>query len=80
MFWVYILESLKNGKYYIGQTNNLTKRIADHNRGKDFSSKIGMPWRLIFSQTAKTRKEAMKIEKYLKLLKSRARIINYIAG
>lgn len=80
MFWVYVLKSLKNGKYYIGQTNNLTKRLKEHNRGKDHSSKIGLPWIFVASKIFETRKEAMRTEKIIKNLKSKARLNIYIAG
>jgi len=35
MFWVYVLEN-PYGKFYIGHTGNLRKRIADHNRTDSF--------------------------------------------
>ena len=78
MFWVYIIKSIKNGRYYVGQTNNIKRRIIDHNRGKDHSSKIGMPWVLQISKLVTTRKDAMRLEKSLKKLKSRERIEQFI--
>ncbi|WP_131838622.1 GIY-YIG nuclease family protein [Acetobacteroides hydrogenigenes] len=32
-FWVYILYSAKLDRYYIGSTNNLARRLAEHERG-----------------------------------------------
>ena len=80
MFYIYILESLKSKQYYIGQTNSLEKRIKDHNRGKDHSSKIGLPWKLKTYKICATRSEAMILERKLKNLKSREKLNNYIAG
>ena len=80
MFWVYILQSLRTNHYYIGQTNNLERRLKDHERGKDFSSRLGMPWQLVFSKECQTRKEAMALEKYLKSLKSRVRLEKFYRG
>ena len=80
MFYVYIIKSIRTNKHYIGQTNNLGRRIKDHNRGKDHSSKIGKPWVLIASKEFTTRKESINIERKIKNLKSRERINKFIAG
>jgi putative endonuclease len=69
MSWVYIL-SLKNGKYYIGSTNNLQQRISDHTRGKSPYTKKFLPIKLEFSQEFPDISSAGKTEKYLKKLKS----------
>ena len=65
MFYIYILKN-KNGKIYIGQTNNLTDRLRRHNSGLMKSTKFGLPWEIIYSEPFKTRQEAMKREKNLK--------------
>ena len=46
--YVYVLESLKDGERYIGYTNNLRKRLEEHNKGKNFSTKFRLPFRLIY--------------------------------
>ncbi|OGY43021.1 MAG: hypothetical protein A2729_05660 [Candidatus Buchananbacteria bacterium RIFCSPHIGHO2_01_FULL_39_14] len=46
MYYVYILKSQKDGKLYIGYTNNLKVRLEKHNQGKSFSTKRRGP--LIF--------------------------------
>jgi putative endonuclease len=43
MFYVYILYSEKLDKYYVGSTNDLLRRLNDHNRGKTNYSKQGVP-------------------------------------
>ncbi len=73
-YWVYILKSLRTTqrkKYYIGHTNNLERRLKDHNRGKDHSSKCGRPWKIVFKKKLASRKQAINYEKYLKSLKSK---------
>ncbi len=66
-------------KLYIGQTNNLIKRIERHNNGKNFSTKNRGPWKVVFSKEFDSRNEAMKFEKYLKSLKNQQYIFeNYI--
>lgn len=43
----YILYSCSLGKYYIGQTNDLDKRLQQHNAGHGKYTKHGAPWDLI---------------------------------
>ncbi|MBK8495377.1 MAG: GIY-YIG nuclease family protein [Chitinophagaceae bacterium] len=37
--FVYILQSLKDGKYYIGETHDVEARLLFHNSGKQRSTK-----------------------------------------
>ena len=59
---VYILQSKLNGRYYIGSTINLDRRLNEHFAG---------PFDLRFSQNFETIEEARKIELKLKKLKRR---------
>ena len=45
-FCVYILESQKNGKYYIGSTDDIDRRINQHNLGQVVSTRNTRPWRV----------------------------------
>ena len=47
-FYTYVLLSLKDNEYYIGYTNNLRKRLEEHNLGKNFSTKPRRPLKLIY--------------------------------
>jgi len=71
MGYLYILQSEKNGKYYIGSTNNLMRRLAEHNSGQTTSLKNLLPVRLVFSKFYANLKEARKTELHLKRMKSR---------
>ncbi|QQG42984.1 MAG: GIY-YIG nuclease family protein [Candidatus Giovannonibacteria bacterium] len=66
MFYVYVLESIKNSKLYIGYTNDLRKRLDEHNRGLNFSTKPFRPWRLIYYEACLNKVDAGRREKYLK--------------
>jgi len=66
MFYTYILFSEKMQKHYVGQTNNIEKRIERHNLQKEKSTKYGTPWKLIYSEKLPTRSEAMLKEKQIK--------------
>lgn len=64
--YVYVLESLKHKDLYVGYTNDLNKRIKEHNRGLVFSTKPYLPWRIIFFEAYRNEKDAKRREKYLK--------------
>jgi len=66
MYYVYILESLKNNSFYIGYTEDLRKRIVEHNSGKNLSTKPFRPYKLIFYEAFINRKDAKNREIYLK--------------
>lgn len=69
MFYTYILQSKPSGKYYIGQTNNLTQRVLRHNNHPDTYTKEKGPWRIVHTETFDTRAEAMRREKQIKSYK-----------
>jgi len=71
MFTVYVIKSQSTGKIYAGQTADLTKRLARHNKElhynpKGYTAKNKGPWKLVYQETHKTRTEALKKERYLK--------------
>lgn len=73
MYYVYVLESDKDSRHYIGHTNNLERRILEHNTNrnrKKYTSSRG-PWQLLFYEAFATRAEAMKRERFLKTGKGR---------
>ena len=65
-YYVYALESIKFGNFYIGQTTDLRKCLAEHNRGLNFSTKPYLPWRLIYYEACLDKDDAERREKYLK--------------
>lgn len=66
---VYILESITDGRYYIGSTINLESRLKHHISGHTPSTKRFGKIKLVFSQEYTSLKEARIIEKKLKKLK-----------
>ena len=78
MFYTYILKSKLTGSYYIGQTNDIVKRLHLHNSGYNKSTKNGLPWELVYSEKYNTRSEAVRRENYIKGKKSKAYIENLI--
>jgi len=77
-YFVYILKSLKDLRFYIGQTNNLDDRIKRHDSGKVKATKHRRPLELVYSEIYNSRLKAMKREKYLKSLKSSKYILENI--
>jgi putative endonuclease len=69
MAYVYILESLRDGRYYIGSTKDLGQRLKHHESGFTPSTKRFGKIKLIFKQEYNSLKEARYIEKKLKSLK-----------
>ena len=67
MFFVYIIYSKKVSKKYIGQTEDLSLRLEQHNSDyfQSYTNNKG-PWELIHSECYATRSEALLREKYLK--------------
>ena len=78
MYFVYIIESGVNGKYYIGQTADLTARMERHNKGRNRSTKAYVPWRLRWWKEFGTRSEAVKVEAQLKALKKRTVVEKFV--
>ena len=66
MFVVYCLRTLKTGNLYTGLTNNIERRLIEHNQGRNRSTKAYIPYVLLFTEPFDTRIEARKREKYLK--------------
>lgn len=71
MFWVYILESLKNGSYYVGYSEDVDGRLLKHNAGKVKATRYVRPLKIIHTEVYNTSTEARKREYYIKRQKSR---------
>ena len=71
-FHVYILRSASTGRFYVGHTENLAKRILEHNSNQAPSTKGRGPWRLVYSEEFSTRSEASQREREIKGMKSHA--------
>jgi putative endonuclease len=69
--YVYILTSFKNGRFYIGSTGDIDKRLKDHNSGKVKATRNFKPLVLVFLQVYDNITHARKIEHKIKKLKRR---------
>ena len=75
---VYILESQSNGRLYIGFTNNLDRRIGEHNAKQTKSTRNKGPWNILYAREGLTKPEAMLLEQKLKKWKNRKRVLSWI--
>ena len=67
MFFVYILKSLKDNQFYTGYTNNLKRRLEEHNSGQSQSTKHRAKFKLIYYEAYVSDKDAKRREHNLKL-------------
>lgn len=65
-YTVYAIKSTDRNYIYVWLTNNLERRLNEHNLGKEKTTKPYSPFKLIYSEKFKTRIEARIKEKYLK--------------
>ena len=73
-YHVYIIESLKDGTYYVGSTQNLTERLERHNQGRSKYTKTKRPWKIVFYEKHPDRSSAFIREKEIKSRKSKSYI------
>jgi putative endonuclease len=78
-YYTYILESQKDGRLYIGQSNDLEGRVKRHNNNQSLSTRFRGPWQLLFHKEFSTRTEAIFLERKLKSWKNTAKIRAWIA-
>ena len=69
-YFVYILQSLRTKRLYIGVTSNLKKRLKEHNTGKNKATKRYTPWVLIYCEIYRSKKDALTRERKLKRYKN----------
>ncbi len=65
-YYVYILRSLKDGRYYIGSTSDVNARLNFHNAGKQRSTKHRIPFELVYQEELIDKTTALKREKQIK--------------
>lgn len=66
MHYVYILQSIKDGNFYTGCTNDLKRRLKEHNEGRSFSTAPRRPFKLIYYEAHCNRVDAEERERFFK--------------
>jgi len=70
MFYTYVLRSQKDGKMYIGSTNDLKRRFLEHSNGKSSATKNRRPLILIYYEAYYSLRDARIRESKLKKFKN----------
>ncbi len=71
-YHVYIIKSLKDNSFYIGSTNDLERRLIEHNEGMSKYTSSKLPWKLVYSEQLPDVTSARSREYFLKKQKNRA--------
>lgn len=78
--FVYILQSEDSGRFYVGRSKNLERRLEHHNTTSTGFTSRYRPWILVFTQEFPTKEEAVAAEQLIKDWKSRKMTRYVIAG
>ncbi len=66
MYYTYVLQSTRDGRWYTGVTADLKTRVADHLNGRVRSTRPRRPLRLIYYEACLSEADAKRRERYLK--------------
>jgi len=66
MYFTYAIDSKSRNYLYVGISNNVERRLTEHNSGRNKTTKPYKPFKLIYTKEFVTRAEARAHEKYLK--------------
>lgn len=65
-YYTYVLLSEKDENFYTGYSSDLVRRFAEHNDGKNYSTKYRRPFKLMYYEACLNMEDAKRREKYLK--------------
>ncbi len=72
LFWyVYVLRSMKDGQFYIGSTNDIRRRLGEHQQGKNISTAKRLPVELLYFEGHRSKDDAVRRERYFKTTKGK---------
>ena len=71
-YYVYVLWSLKDKKFYIGFSDDVERRFSEHCKGENKSTAKRLPVRLIFFEAYLSKQDALRRESYFKTTKGKA--------
>ena len=70
-YYVYVLQSKKDGNFYAGFTSDLTRRMQEHHQGKNISTSKRLPVELIYFEGHKSKEDTLRRESYFKTTKGK---------
>jgi putative endonuclease len=77
-YFIYILQSEKDGSYYVGSTQDLDSRLERHNQGRSQYTKSKRPWKLMYCEEHPDRSSAVKRENEIKRRKNKEYIKSFV--
>ena len=80
MYYVYVLRSEKDGKFYIGSTSDVNARLDNHNSGKQRSTRHRIPFKIVYTEKYVDKSDAIKREKQIKSYKGGEAFKRLISG
>jgi putative endonuclease len=80
MWFAYALQSKRDGWLYIGMSSDVDRRVEEHNRGYNRSTRPRTPFELFYVEECGSREEARKREKFLKSGKGREFLRSRLSG
>lgn len=67
MHFVYLLYNIETKKFYIGETNDLSRRVKEHRQGLNKSTKYKCnSWKLVYAEVYRSKSDALAREKKFK--------------
>ena len=75
----YILEC-KDGTFYVGSSNNLTRRLKEHDAGKNSYTKSRLPVKLVYKKEFGNLTDARKFEHFIKRQRNKKFYLKLIHG
>ncbi|MBI4033878.1 GIY-YIG nuclease family protein [Candidatus Saccharibacteria bacterium] len=71
LWYVYVLLSKQDDKFYIGSTNDLNRRLTEHSQGKNISTAKRLPVKLVYFEGHCSKLDAIRRERYYKTTKGK---------
>lgn len=79
-YYVYILLSKQDGKFYTGVTSNLENRLSEHNTGMVVSTRYRRPLEIVYFEASLNKSDAFRRERYLKTGMGKRYVKNRLKG
>ena len=66
MYYVYVMQSKRDGRFHIGHTGDLQRSINRHNGGMVAGTKSRIPFEVVYYEACTDKRDALKRESYLR--------------
>lgn len=71
LWYVYVLRGARDGQFYVGSTNDVQRRMAEHFAGRNRSTARRLPVKLIYFEAHLSKSDALRREAYFKTTKGK---------